>query len=275
MRPVTFLSDYGLQDEFAAVCKGIIWQLAPGTPILDITHGIAPGNIRSGALTLARAIQYVPVGVHLAVVDPGVGTDRAALAVEAADGRFFIGPDNGLLSPAVQICGGASAAVRLDPERWGMTDPSPTFAGRDVFAPAAGALAVGADLGDLGDTADPAGLTALLLPLCQVEAGIVRGVVLWVDRYGNVSTNITEADLTDAGIGGGDAILISTAIAGRTRRERVPFVRTFADVETGRLLAFVDSAGQLAIAVNGGDAASELGIGEGATITAEPSPALL
>lgn len=263
---VSFLSDYGTADEFVAVCKGVIWRIVPTATVLDVTHEIRAGDIRSGALALARAIGYLPSGVHLAVIDPGVGTDRRALALRTEDGRFFVGPDNGVLSPAVALCGGAVEAVTLEPARWNMPDPSPTFAGRDVFAVAAAALAGGVPMSDLGTDVAPALLRPLLLPLPQVgDDGVVHGVVLWVDRFGNCATNVTEDDLAEAGIARGDSVVVRAG----ERRERLPYVATFADVPDSRPLGFIDSAGQFAVAVNGGDASAEFEISEGTVVAVE------
>lgn len=269
---ISLLTDYGTADEFVAVCKGVMWRIVPAATLLDVTHEIRAGDVRAGALALARAIGYLPSGVHFAVVDPGVGTDRRALALRAEDGRFFVGPDNGLLSPAVALCGGAVAAVELEPARWNMPDPSPTFAGRDVFAVAAAALAGGVPLEDLGTPVAPELLRPLLLPLPQrADDGVVHGVVFWVDRFGNCATNITEDDLAEAGIARGDSVVLRIG----ERRERVPFVTTFADVPADRPLAFIDSAGQFAVAVNGGDAARELDVADGTVVAVEKARANL
>lgn len=269
---ITFLSDYGRVDEFVAVCTGVIWRIAPRARVLDVSHDIAPGNIRGGALALARAIPYLPKGTHLAIVDPGVGTDRKAIGVETTDGRRFVGPDNGLLSPGVAICGGAVRAVELDPIRWGVEDPSATFAGRDVFAPAAGALAAGADLSELGADVRPEELVPLVLPLSQAKGRRIYGVVFWIDRFGNVQTNITQSDLEAVGVDVGDTVQIYCD----ERLLRVVFVRTFAEVDRGEILGFIDSAGQFSLGINGGSAAEALEIAEGAPVSAEraPSPAL-
>lgn len=266
-RPITFLSDFGYDDEFAAVCKGVILQAVPDAVIVDITHAIAPGDVRAGALALVRSVPYFSPGVHLAVVDPGVGTDRKAVVIETADGRHFVGPDNGVLSPAVAICGGAVSAVVLEPEKWGLGTPSPTFWGRDVFAPATAVVSGGESMFDLGSPVDPADLVPLLIPLPQIVEGEAHGVVLWVDRFGNVQTNLTEADLDELGVAEGQALFLHH----RDRRERLPLVRTFAEVDPGRLLAFVDSVGQLAIAVRGANASAELELGEGSPLRLSPA----
>lgn len=268
---ISFLSDYGRDDEFVAVCKGVMLRVMPDARVLDVTHGVMPGNVQGGALTLARAIPYLPEGVNLAIVDPGVGTDRKAVAIETTDGRRFVGPDNGLLSPAVALSGGTVRAVELDPSRWGMTEPSPTFAGRDVFSPAAAALAGGVDIADLGTPVQASGLMPLILPLTQIKDARAHGVVFWIDRFGNVQTNVTQTDLTELEVEPGATIRFHH----NERSERIPLVRTFADVDAGRLLAFIDSAGQLAVGVNGGNAALELEIGEGAPVSVEAAPASL
>ncbi len=265
---VTFLSDYGTTDEFVGVCVGMMWRIEPDIRVLDVTHEIAPGNIRSGALCLARSISYVPVATHLAIVDPGVGTHRRAIAIETADSRHFVAPDNGLVSAAVALCGGAVAAVELDPQRWGIDAPSKTFAGRDVFAPAAGALAAGAAIDEVGSPVDVATLNPMLLPLCETKDGRIHGIVFWIDRFGNVGTNIAEADLVSAGIAVGDRIWLRHG----DERHRLPFVETFADVKVGEPLCLIDSVGQLTIAVRGGHASSVLEIAEDAQILVEATP---
>src|SRR5688572_30012127 len=168
---VSFLSDYGTVDEFAGVVKSVIRSIAPGALVVDLTHEIPPHDLRAGALALVRASQYVAPGVILAVVDPGVGTDRRAVAVEVAGGQgVFVGPDNGLLASAVAMTGGAERAVELTNADYHLAAPGPTFAGRDVFAPAAAHLCTGVDLADLGDTIDPFTLRPGVLPLSEATA---------------------------------------------------------------------------------------------------------
>ncbi len=200
VRPLSFLSDYGRDDEFVGVVHGVIAKLAPEVKVIDITHGVPAGDVRSGALTLMRAIQYLPDGVALAIVDPGVGTPRRAIAAETSWGHF-VGPDNGLLSPAVAIVEGAHRVVSIENPELVIPSTGATFEGRDRFAPAAALIASGeARLDDLGPDIDPGSLTPLLLPLPEREGGAVRGEAWWVDTFGNVQTNVSPEDLADIGL---------------------------------------------------------------------------
>jgi len=269
--PISFLTDYGLQDEFVAVCKGVMLQIVADARVLDVTHDIEPGNIRAGALAYLRAIQYLPVGVHLGVVDPGVGTDRRAIALRSVDEsgtRYFVGPDNGVLSPALAICGGACEAVLLDPSRWGVERTNTTFHGRDVFAPAAGALAGGVSLAELGTPVSPSELVPLILPLSRLVEETIHGMIFWVDRFGNAQTNIPGEDLAVLGVEVGMELLVQMGEA----RQRFPFVETFGDIEKGQPLAYVDSSGQLAFAVHRGNAAEEFALQEGAAVAVASAP---
>ena len=153
-RPITFLSDYGYEDEFAGVCRAVISQIAPGASLIDLTHGIARQDIRQGAVALANALPSCPPGVHLAVVDPGVGSERRAVAVAAAEGRILVGPDNGLLSRALDRLGGALDAVELSHSPFRLEPVSATFHGRDLFAPVAAHLSLGAHLDEAGQSID-------------------------------------------------------------------------------------------------------------------------
>src|SRR6478609_7470899 len=179
---ITFLSDYGLVDEFVGVVHSVIRSIAPEVGIVDLTHGITPYDVRGGGLALARATSYLCPGVVLGVVDPAVGTSRRAIAVEVGDGvSVLVGPDNGLLAPAVALCGGATRAVALDNPEYQLPAPGPTFAGRDVFAPAAAHLANGVPLEALGTEISVASLLPGILPLTYEEDGALVGEVLWVD----------------------------------------------------------------------------------------------
>lgn len=260
---VSFLSDFGLSDEFVGVVHGVIARVAPDVRVIDITHGVPPGNIRAGALVLVRAIQYLPDGVALAVVDPGVGGARDPVAV-ATEWGAFVGPDNGLLAPAVAITGGGRRAVRIDNPEVLIPSAGATFEGRDRFAPAAALLASKqAKLDDLGTAIDPGGLTPLMLPLPEVADDHVQGEVWWIDRFGNAQTNIGPDDLSRIGLGVGDEIEVTIGAASRT----VPWVRTYEEAGTGRPAILVDSAGLLSFAVAGGRAVDELEARERMSVT--------
>jgi S-adenosylmethionine hydrolase len=252
--PISFLSDFGHLDEFVGVVHGVIYRLSPESRVIDITHGIPAGDVRAGALALTRAIQYLPPGIVLAVVDPGVGTSRRAIAAETEFG-VFIGPDNGLLSPAVAMMGGAHAINSIENPEVLIPGPGATFQGRDLFAPAAALLASGqAALDDLGPPVDPASVMPLMLPLPKVEFNMVIGEAWWVDVYGNVETNIGPDDLMVMGARPGGAVVVRI---GATEHEG-KWVETFGDVGNGELAIHVDSAGLMALAVRGGRADVEM-----------------
>jgi S-adenosylmethionine hydrolase len=247
--PVSFLSDYGLADEFVGVVHGVIARIGPDVRVIDVTHQIPRGDVRAGALALLRAVQYLPDGVVLAVVDPGVGTDRRAIAAATARG-FFVGPDNGLLAPAVAMVGGAHRIVSLEDSRFRLPGASATFDGRDVFAPAAAVLATAeARLEDLGPEVDPASISPLLLPLAEPGDDSVEGEVWWIDHFGNAQTNVSPADLQRIGLEEGDDLQIRIGAETYT----MAWERTFGS-ETSQGVVFVDSAGMMALAVPGGRA---------------------
>jgi S-adenosyl-L-methionine hydrolase (adenosine-forming) len=261
--PITFLSDFGRDDEFVGVVHGVIAKLAPETRVIDLNHSIEPGNIRSGALGLTRAIQYLPEGVVLAVVDPGVGTSRRALAAQTAWG-FFVGPDNGLLSPAVAMVGGAFDIVSLENPEARIPSPGETFHGRDVFGPAAALLSAGeATLADLGPRVDPDSVMPLLLPLPEAEAGRAVGEVWWVDRYGNCQTNIGPDVMAEIGASPGSDITVRVGASAHETR----WATAYGDVDEGDVLVHVDSAGLMAIAVRNGSAADDLNLADGTAVT--------
>jgi S-adenosylmethionine hydrolase len=263
---VSFLSDYGTRDEFVGVCKAIMVELAPDVRIIDVTHDVAPFDVRGGALTLVRAIQYLPTGVVLAIIDPGVGTDRRAVAVEVERG-VLIGPDNGLLAPSVAMLGGAQRAFSLTNTEYQLPAPGGTFAGRDVMAPAAGHLAAGVDLVELGDEIDPASLVPGLLPLPQELAdGRIDGEVLWVDHFGNAQLNVDPEMLIARGVGPGDAIEVHVGDAIRRAR----WVGTYADARASELVVITDSYGLLALALDRQSAAAQLGARPGTSVLIVP-----
>jgi S-adenosylmethionine hydrolase len=261
--PVSFLSDFGDDDEFVGVVHGVIAKLSPDSRVIDIGHRFPRGNVRTAALALSRAIQYMPEGVCLAVVDPGVGTKRRALAAETAWG-MFVGPDNGLLSPAVAMVGGASRVVSIENPETRIPSPGETFHGRDVFGPAAALLAAGdAALEELGPVLDDDELVPLLLPLVEVEGSQVSGEAWWVDHFGNVQTNIAPEDLAAIDLSSGDTV---TMKVGSTLHS-VPWVSSYGDVGEGEVLLHVDSVGLMALAVRDARADEELNLAEGVAVT--------
>lgn len=253
---ISFLSDFGHADEFVGVVHSVIRSIAPDVGVVDITHGITPHDVRAGALALARSAQYLCPGVVLAVVDPGVGTDRRAVAVEVGDGAsVLVGPDNGVLASAVAMVGGATSAVELTNESYQLARLGSTFDGRDVFAPAAAHLAMGVDLHQLGPEIEPSSLMPGLLPVMAVENGTLLIEALWIDQYGNVQLNIGPDDLAEWG----DPFSLVVG----DRRESVARRRAYRDIGTGEVGAIVDSSGLVSLAVNGSSAAAALGITSG------------
>src|ERR1700735_2022592 len=256
---ITFLTDYGVEDGFVAACHGVAARISPGVRLIDITHLVPPGDVRRGAAVLAQTIPYLPPGVHVAVVDPGVGTARRGIAVQAGQG-ILVGPDNGLLSWAIAAQGGADRACQLTNGEWWLHPVSPTFHGRDIFTPGGAHLASGRDLADAGTEIDVADLVTLPAPTSRVHDGEAEGEVMSVDRFGNVQLSIPAADAGMLGIGVGTPLIVR---AGR-RQLTIPFTDTFAAVAPGEIVAFTDSAGLISLAVNAGDAAQELGLPPGA-----------
>lgn len=260
--PISFLSDFGYGDEFVGVVHGVLAKLAPHSQVIDIGHGTPRGNVRSAALSLTRAIQYLPEGVCLAVVDPGVGSQRKAIAAGTQWG-YFVGPDNGLLSPAVAMVGGASRVVSIENPEAMIPSPGETFHGRDVFAPAAALLASGeASLDDLGPVVSSDEVRPLLLPLTETEGGTISGEAWWVDGFGNVQTNISPEELTAIGLSVGDVVVVTVASTIHNLR----WATAYCDVAEGEPLLHVDSAGLMAIAVRSGRADEDLNLAEGISV---------
>jgi hypothetical protein len=261
--PISFLSDFGLADEFVGVVHGVLAKLAPDSRVIDVGHGLGRGDVRAAALALTRAIQYLPEGVALVVVDPGVGSERKALAVETGWG-YFVGPDNGVLSPAVAMMGGATVMVSIDNPEARIPSPGETFQGRDIFAPAAALLASGeAAIRELGPQLGPGEVQPLLLPLPETEGNMVLGEAWWVDRFGNVQTNIGPDDLGAIGRSPGSVLTVRLGAA----LHSIPWVGAYSDVEPGQPLIHVDSAGLIAIAVRDGSAAQSLNLSSGVSVT--------
>jgi S-adenosylmethionine hydrolase len=259
---LSFLTDYGLEDGFVAACHGIGARIAPHAGIIDVTHLIPPGDVRRGAAVLAQTVPYLPPAVHVAVVDPGVGTARRGIAVAAGD-SVFVGPDNGLLSWALTASGGAERAVSLTNTGLWLDRVTATFHGRDIFMPVGAHLAAGAELGSAGQEIDVGDLVTLPAPKRVVRDSAAEGEVLTVDRFGNVQLTITASDAAEIGVASGGTVLVH---CGR-RQLTLPYRDMFGAVPPGELVAYADSAGLVSIAVNGGNAAQRLGLPPGARVT--------
>jgi S-adenosylmethionine hydrolase len=261
--PISFLSDFGRRDEFVGVVHGVIGKLAPESQVIDVSHEVPRGDIMAGALAMTRAIQYLPDGVALMVVDPGVGSTRRALALETPWG-YFVGPDNGLMSPAVTLIGGATRIVSIENPEAMIPSPGSTFHGRDVFAPAAALLASGeATLDQLGPDVNEDDLTPLLLPLSETKDGVVSGKCWWVDAFGNVETNVGPDDLVAVGASPGNHVTVQIGATSHS----LPWTHSFSDVGEGEALIHVDSAGLMAVAVNGASAAEKFRLHDGVSVS--------
>jgi S-adenosyl-L-methionine hydrolase (adenosine-forming) len=259
---VTFLTDFGLQDDFVGTCHGVIKRIAPDVEIIDITHGIAPQAVLQGALVLANTIPYMPKGVHLAVVDPGVGSARRALALEDHEGRFYVGPDNGLLLPAAGKHGGVARAHELANPEYALSPVSRTFHGRDIFSPAAAHLALGVDVGELGPPIDPDVLVRLDLPEPDISAVRIRATVLYVDAFGNVQLNLTRDHLESVGVVPGTKVELQIG----PERYFAVAARTFSDARRGDIVLYEDAYRNVSIAINAGSAAPMFSVDAGRDI---------
>lgn len=268
-RVITFLSDYGLEDEFVGVCHAVMTRIAPGSLIVDLHHNILRQDIRHGAIVLAQSMPYLPEGVHLAVVDPTVGSSRRAIAVESVSGPVFVGPDNGLLLPAVESKGGVARAFEVSRSEFMLTPVSRTFQGRDVFAPAAAHIARGVDPSELGDELPVDALARLAIPTAWVHDDHLHAEVLQIDRFGNLQLNCNVEQLESLGLET-QGVTLEVRLEGH--RLQVPLGRTFADVETGGYILVEDSYRYLSLAINKGDAAARLRAHSGSTAIVGPRP---
>jgi S-adenosylmethionine hydrolase len=264
---VTFLSDFGTRDETVGVVKAVLRDLAPHAHVLDLTHEVPPFDVRAGSLALARAVGYLPAGVVLGVVDPGVGTARRAVAIEVAGGAgVFVGPDNGLLAPAVAMAGGAERCVLLTNTDFHLEAPGVTFAGRDVFASVAAHLCNGVDIDELGEAIEAELLLPGVVPLPRDDGDALVCEVLWVDRFGNCQLNAGPDDITDLGdrirVTAGDAHAPVVRVAGR--------VGTYADAAAGAVGMIVDGSGMISLVLDRRSAADELGLAAGDQVVLAP-----
>jgi S-adenosylmethionine hydrolase len=260
---ISFLSDFGLQDDFVGTCHGVIKRIAPEAQIIDITHGIEPQAVLQGALVLASTVPYMPEGVHLAVVDPGVGSGRRCLALRDDVGRIYVGPDNGLLVPAAEKLGGIADAWELANAAYMLESVSRTFHGSDVFAPAAAHLAAGVAPEELGPAVEPQSLVRLELPKPEVGEARIRATVLYIDRFGNVQLNLSSADVEQAGIVPGTHLELDLDVD----RYYATAARTFADARAGDIILYEDAYENIAVAITDGNAAEMFSIRPGQELT--------
>jgi S-adenosylmethionine hydrolase len=259
---ITFLTDFGLQDDFVGTCHGVMKRIAPRAEIIDITHGVEPQRVLQGALVLANTLPYMPEGVHLAVVDPGVGTERRAIALRSGDGRLYVGPDNGLLVVAAERLGGVTAAHEVTNREYALDPVSRTFHGRDVFSPAAAHLANGVELAELGAEIELSGLARLELPEPEIGTARIRATVLYTDRFGNIQLNLTREHLEQVEIEPETRVELELEL----ERYFAVAARTFADARSGDIILYEDAYRNVAIAIRNGNAASMLSIRPGQEI---------
>ncbi len=263
---LTLLTDYGRDDDFVGVCHGVIRSIAPDVAIVDITHGISRYDVRHGALVLRNTLPYMPPGVHVAIVDPQVGTERRALALRCGDGRVLVGPDNGVLSLAWEAAGGVELAVDVTRSAHRLEPVSATFHGRDVFAPVAARLAVGAEVADAGEPVELESLSRIELPRARVENGELVAHALTGDRFGNAALDVTHEGLAGTGLTLGGKVELLTG----GERYLATYAGTFADVAAGELIVYEDAYRALAIAINRGDAWGTLGLAADAEVRLRP-----
>lgn len=261
--PIFFLSDYGHRDEWVGVCHGVIERIASGVTVIDIAHDLPPTDVRHAAFVLENALPFLPAGVVLAVVDPGVGSRRRGVAMRSRGGTLLVGPDNGLLWPAALAAGGVESAIDLNATPFRLDPVSATFHGRDVFAPVAAHLALGAAPEDAGNPIDPGTLVRLHAAAPEVEDGTLRAEVRLVDRFGNVQLQARAQDLEQAGLPLGACV----DVAGRFEATRGS---TFTDVAESGMVVYEDSSGWIAAAVNGGSASAALAVEAGSPLTLSP-----
>jgi S-adenosylmethionine hydrolase len=265
---ITFLSDFGLADDFVGTCHGVIKRIAPEADVIDITHGIEPQSVLQGALVLASTLPYMPEGVHMAVVDPEVGSPRRAVVLRASNDRLLVGPDNGLLVPAAERLGGVTAAHEITNREYALDPVSATFHGRDIFAPAAAHLTNGLDPVELGPPLDADTLVRLEIPQPEIGERRIRATCLYVDRFGNIQLNVHADQLAPLGIVPGRQIEVELAMD----RFYALAARTFAEARTGDIILYEDAYRNIALAISRGNAAQTFGVRAGMEVRLRMQP---
>jgi S-adenosylmethionine hydrolase len=259
---ITFLSDFGLEDDFVGTCHGVIKRIAPEADVIDITHGIEPQSILQGAIVLANTLPYMPEGVHLAVVDPEVGSPRRALVLRTGDRRLLVGPDNGLLPPAAERVGGIEAAHEITNRSYALDPVSATFHGRDVFSPAAAHLSLGLDPADLGSAVSPEQLARLEIPQPEIGERRIRATCLYVDRFGNIKLNLDAGQVEPLGIVPGRQVEVELTMD----RFYALAARTFAEARPGEIVLYEDAYRNITLAISRGNAAETFGVRAGSEV---------
>jgi S-adenosyl-L-methionine hydrolase (adenosine-forming) len=259
---ITFLSDFGLEDDFVGTCHGVIKRIAPEVDVIDITHGIEPQSILQGAIVLANTLPYMPEGVHLAVVDPEVGSPRRALVLRTGDRRLLVGPDNGLLPPAAERVGGIEAAHEITNRSYALDPVSATFHGRDVFSPAAAHLSLGLDPADLGSAVSPEELARLEIPQPEIGERRIRATCLYVDRFGNIKLNLDAGQVEPLGIVPGRQVEVELTMD----RFYALAARTFAEARPGEIILYEDAYRNITLAISRGNAAETFGVRAGSEV---------
>ena len=265
-RYISFLSDYGLTDEFVGVCHGVIKRIAPQVEVINITHGIKPQSVREGAMVLAHAVKYMPTGIHLAIVDPSVGSDRLPVIIETGEGSFLVGPDNGILTTAAATLDGAKSCRKITNPELMLPKPSRTFQGRDIFAPAAAHLANGVKPSEFGEEVPVSALVGLSVPEPHRHDDHFHATVLHIDRFGNLQMNLQPTQMAEMGLESGDVMEIRL----EGHRSLVTYGVAFASVGLGEFVVTEDSHGLMAISINHGNAAERLGAQLGSSVIIGP-----
>jgi S-adenosylmethionine hydrolase len=271
---ISFLTDFG-PDSAAAICRGVMLSIARDAQIIDISHSVRKYAVRDGAFLLAGSLPWMPIGIHVGVVDPGVGTARRPIGLLTGRGDILIGPDNGLLIPAAEKLGGMREARVLENRAWMLERTSSTFHGRDIFSPMAAHLAIGGDFGEVGPTVQNASLAAIRFPEPAVRDGVLESSIVYVDSFGNLRLAGEAADLVRAvgelTPGRSFQVEFAASNGGGSIVETAAWARTFGDIPVGRPLLYEDSSGRLGFADNQADAARRLGVGVDRPVTIRPA----